>query len=171
MRRCYLCQKRLYIPQETTEGVPKGDFEVNPLKTKGADDDNPQTTRSGTKSTSDRHTTVKQSNKSNLIHGHLIPKSIFDRFTQALLSPKDLKIFKASHTGTLLEVGKGKMYSPKLLNRDMCCFNCEGILSSKGESPFIKQFFDKIYNPSNPKSPKQELFIEYGPWLYHFVQD
>ena len=170
LRRCYLCQKRLYIPQEIadSEGVPKGDFEVNPLKTKGADDDNPQTTRSGTECTSDKHTTVKQSNKSNLIHSHLIPKSIFDRFTQACPSPKDLKIFEASHTGTLLEVGKGRMYSPKLINRDMCCFNCEGILSSKGERPFMKQFFDKIYNPSNPKSPKQELFIEYGPWLYHF---
>lgn len=165
-KRCYLCQKRLYIHQEIAEGVSKG--EVNPPETKTTDDDDPQTTCSGTKSTSDRHITVKQHNKSNLIHSHLIPKSILDRFTQALPSPKHLKIFVASHTGTLLEVDKGKVYSPKPLGRDMCCFSCEGILNSKGESPFMKQFFDKIYNPSNPKSPKQELFIEYGPWLYHF---
>ena len=145
-----MCQKRLYVPQEIAEGVPKGDFEVNPLKTKGANDDNPQTTCGGTKSTSDRHKTVKQSNKSNLIHSHLIPKSIFDRFTQAHPSPKNLKIFEASHTGTLLEVGKGKMYSPKLINRDMCCFNCEGILNSKGERPFFLTKYTTLPIQSHP---------------------
>ena len=166
LKRCYLCQKRLYVPQEIAEGVPKD--KVNPRETKATDDDNAQITCSGTKSTSDRPTTVKKHNKSNLIHSHLIPKSILDRFTQALPSPKHLKIFAVSHTGTLLEVDKGKVYSPKPLGRDMCCFNCEDILNSKGEGPFMKKFFDKIYNPSNPTSPKQELFIEYGPWLYHF---
>ena len=166
LKRCYLCLKRLYIPRSvTTEDVPKDNAEIFQHAT---NDSNSRATGSDSKCKSDRHTAVKQHGKSNLIHSHLIPKAILDRFTQALPAPKHLKIFVASHTGTLLEVDKGKVYSPKPLGRDMCCFNCEYILSSKGESPFMKSFFDKIYNPTDPQSPKQEHFIEYGPWLYHF---
>jgi len=111
---------------------------------------------------------VPKHSKTKLIHSHLIPKSILDRFTQALPAPKNLKIFSASHTGTLLEVDKGKVYSPKPLGRDMCCWNCENILSSKGESAFMKMFFNTVYNLADPQSSKKEHFIEYGPWLYHF---
>ena len=164
LKRCYLCLKRLYIPQSaTTGGVSKVKAEVSQHAT-----DESEATCGESKCKSDRHIAAKQRGKSNLIHSHLIPKSILDRFTQALPAPKHLKIFVASHTGTLLEVDKGKVYAPKPFGRDMCCSNCEDILSSKGESSFMKKFFDKIYNPAEPQSPKQEHFIDYGPWLYHF---
>ena len=165
LKRCYLCLKRLYIPQSATaDSVPKVKAEVSQHATNHS-----EVTGNDSKCKSDRHVgAVKQRAKSNLIHSHLIPKSILDRFTQALPAPKHLKIFVAIHTGTLLEVDKGKVYAPKPFGRDMCCSNCEDILSSKGESPFMKSFFDKIYNPADPQSPKQEHFIEYGPWLYHF---
>jgi len=168
LKRCYLCQKRLYVPQNNTEGVTKDNAEVSQLEMKAASDDKPQASANDLKGKPVKPTAAKQHGKSNLIHSHLIPKSILDRFTQSLPAPKNLKIFVSSHTGTLLEVDKGKVYSPKPLGRDMCCWNCEDILSSKGESPFMKSFFDKIYDPTDPQSPKQEHFIEYGPWLYHF---
>jgi len=164
LKRCYLCQKRLSTASVKAEVIGNG---AHVSATSSPSTNNGDNTACG-KISLPWNKDVPKHSKTKLIHSHLIPKSILDRFTQALPAPKNLKIFAASHTGTLLEIDKGKVYSPKPLGRDMCCWNCENILSSKGESTFMKMFFNTVYNLADPQSSKKEHFIEYGPWLYHF---
>ena len=105
---------------------------------------------------------------SKLVHSHPIPYSLLDRFAHSVPSKRNLKMFHLSAESTQMEPHKGKVYAPKQMTRDMFCTTCEDILSAKGETQFMRDFFDKIYDYSDPTKSCQSQEIEYGKWLYHF---
>ena len=109
-----------------------------------------------------------KSRHSKLVHSHTIPYSILVRFSQSVPAKRNLKVFRSSAEGTPMEQHKGKVYAPRQITRYMFCNSCEDILSAKGESWFVRDFFDKIYDSTDPLKPHQSQKIAYGKWLYHF---
>lgn len=116
----------------------------------------------------DSESKSEKTKHSKLVHSHLIPYSLLSRFAHSLPAKRNLKIFRSSAQGTVMEQHKGKVYAPKQVTRYMFCTTCEDILSAKGEAKFIPDFFDKIYDSSDPSKPCQMQNIRYGKWLYHF---
>ena len=137
-KRCYLCWRRLQAAASTNPGSSGSEGNKGDLK------------------------------HSKLVHSHSIPYSLLDRFARSVPSKRNLKMFRSSAEGTQLKPHKGKIYAPKQITRDMFCTTCEDILSAKGETQFMRDFFDKIYDSSDHTKPRQSQKIEYGKWLYHF---
>lgn len=108
------------------------------------------------------------SDHSKLIRSHPIPHSLLNRFAQSVPTKSNLKIFRLTAEGTQIEPHKGNVYAPKQITRYMFCTSCESILSAKGETQFVRDFFDKIYDISDPLKPCQSQTVPYGKWLYHF---
>ena len=108
------------------------------------------------------------SKHSKLVHSHTIPHSLLKRFAQSVPAKRNLKMFRLSAEGTQVEPHKGKIYAPKQATLFMFCTSCEGVLSAKGEAQFVRDFFDKIYDSSDPSKPRQSQTIQCNKWLYHF---
>lgn len=109
-----------------------------------------------------------RSRHSKLVRSHPISCSLLDRFAQSVPTGRNLKIFRSSAEGTQMEMQKGNVYAPKQITRYMFCTSCEDILSAKGETHFVRDFFDKIYDSSDTSKPSQSQVLHYDKWLYHF---
>lgn len=95
---------------------------------------------------------------------HIVPNFILSRFAEGMkrsVSKKDYII-----KGTSSEE---QQKSPRQASWYMLCKDCELKLSSAGESPFAKDFFQKVYQKADPLSPTKEHDIAYSEWLYQFA--
>ena len=100
--------------------------------------------------------------KEELVRSHMCPHSILKEFCAASTTPENLRIFDTSSS----EIGHSK--SPKQITTYAFCKSCENVLSTYGEQEFVPHFFRKVYSVSGPSVNETDLYIEYGPWLYHF---
>ena len=171
--RCFLCREKLQTRKEkftTLADYPTQDDSVkhnSSLRQREEVQKMPTTKAAAVEEdlASDSHYSKDTSGevkgkkgKIKLIHSHLFPKAILDRFAINTTAPKGLRVFQE---------GAGRLKGPREMNRYMLCADCETLLSSNGETQFVPGFFDKLYNPENTTS-EQEVKIKYGDWLYKF---
>ena len=113
-------------------------------------------------------TVVKKQKVPRLIKSHLFPRAIIERFAHAVPHPKDAKVITSHMPGLAMK----RMYRQRLISPGasiyMLCHTCENTLSAHGESQFMTQFFDKLYDTKDPSKSTSEQVIKYSVELYNF---
>ena len=95
---------------------------------------------------------------------HVVPNFVLSGFAKGLkrsVSKKDYII-----KGTSSEE---QGMTPRQAAWYMLCKDCELKLSSSGESPFARDFFQEVYQTTDPLSPTKQHNIAYSEWLYQFA--
>ena len=137
-QRCYLCHQNLAARQPTAS-------------------DN-STTTSAAASTS----FVKK----KLISSHIYPKAMLDRFASGVPLPENKRIYDSLNPGLSSQFTGDQPQSAKESSYYMLCHYCEDLLSQHGENWFLTNFFDKLYDKTNPGKSRDEQVIPYTDKLY-----
>lgn len=118
---------------------------------------------------SDIYSKKKGKRKTKLIRSHLFPDAILNRFAHAVPLPNNAKVI-ISHMPGLGQQRKfqNSLVSPHKCTVFMLCSTCELTLSRYGETQFVPQFFDKIYDTKFPSQSCEEQVIRYSEHLYSF---
>ena len=96
-----------------------------------------------------------------LIRSHFCPKSLLSAFAKGSLLPKNQRIIDTK----LDAIGQTK--SPKEVAYFMFCPECEDVFSKYGETQFMPEFFNVIYDVENPVQTDDRV-VHYKEWLYQF---
>jgi len=72
---------------------------------------------------------------------HFCPRKILERFASGCYIPNNMKGLLSLHDGNVVSCD-----TPKTETRYMFCSSCEDILSQHGETQFLPNFFDKLYD-------------------------
>ena len=113
------------------------------------------------------HASVKRREK--LIKSHLFPKAILERFAHAIPLPNDARVINIFMPGLAIKRKyKHRLVSPHKCTLFMLCSTCENTLSGHGETQFISQFFDKLYDTEDPGKSTDKQIIQYSTELYNF---
>ena len=138
-QRCYLCRRNLATRQPPRE-------------------DEDSTTSAA----------MCASSKEKLISSHLFPKAMLDRFASSVPVPKNKRIFDTLNPGLSSQFTGDHPQSAKESSYYMLCHSCEDLLSQQGENWFLTNFFDKLYDKSNPGISQDKQVIPYTSKLYLF---
>ena len=103
--------------------------------------------------------------RGRLQSSHVMPKFVLAGFSKGMKRSATKKDYLIK--GVLGD--KEEERTPKLAAWFMLCRDCEQKLSSQGESPFARKFFQEVYKISDPSSPVSEHCIPYSGWLYQFA--
>ena len=99
--------------------------------------------------------------KDKLIKSHLFPRAILDRFAHAVPLPNDSKVIVSHMPGLAMKrKHQHSMSSPRTCTLFMLYSACENTLSGHGESQFVSQFFDQLYNTKDPPKSTGEQVIK-----------
>lgn len=107
--------------------------------------------------------------RDKLIKSHLFPKAILDRFAHAVPLPNDARVINNLMPGLgIKRKYKHRLVSPRKCALYMLCSTCECTLSGHGETQFMSQFFDRLYDTNEPCKSTDKQIIQYSPELYNF---
>ena len=119
--------------------------------------------------TSKKHYHPTTQRKNRLIKSHLFPKAILERFAHAVPLPNNARVINSNMPGLAMKRKyKHHLISPRKSALFMLCSACENTLSGHGESQFIPQFFDKLYDTVDPSKSTDDQVIKYSVELYNF---
>ena len=119
-----------------------------------------------------------------IVNSHFVPDTILSHFSRAIHSqpqsdaaePKSQskkRTSKAPKVPVLLQSAHLAKYGTPLDHTKavfrMFCDHCDNAILSADENQFTNNFFCKIYDTKDLKSPMSEKTISYGPWLYRFA--
>ena len=104
--------------------------------------------------------------KEKLIASHVYPRAILDRFASSIPLPKGKKVF--DDIGPAAGRREQLVKTAKESNFYMLCHQCEDTLNKHGEKWFLVNFFDKLYDTTNPENSRCEQSIPYTSQLYMF---
>ena len=102
--------------------------------------------------------------RKKLRSSHVVPNFILSGFAEGMkrsASKKDYIIKGAS--------SEEQEKTPRQAAWYMLCKDCELKVSRSGESSFAKDFFQKVYEKTDPSSPAKDHSIPYSTWLYQFA--
>ena len=116
----------------------------------------------------DKSCDLQSSATTSLRASHVFPNFILSRLAEAVPASYGARICHWDVYGAGQLKKKSQLLAPGACTLYMLCGKCEGILSSYGEAQFVRSFFDRIYDVTNPSMPKEAQSISYGPWLYLF---
>ena len=97
---------------------------------------------------------------SELKRSHIWPRSILQRFSSGVELPKSKKTMLVSWQS------QERYWSPKDVTFFLFCGVCEKTLNLHGETQFIPDFFDRVYDRA--QGSRSAKSIEYSSWLYQF---
>ena len=106
--------------------------------------------------------------KKKLISSHMYPKAMLDRFASGVPLPKSKKIYDSLNPGLSSQFTGDQPQSAKESSYYMLCHCCEDLLSQHGENWFLTNFFDTLYDKTNPGRSRDEQVIPYTDKLYLF---
>lgn len=109
----------------------------------------------------------KTSQRHSLQASHLFPESIIKRFVSAVPLAKGKKVITIKGFRPTFDPTKGSLHSHGEATLYMLCHECEQLLSVS-ESWFLRNFFSKVYDTSDPSKPREEQSIPYSDQLYKF---
>ena len=114
-------------------------------------------------------TTLRRDRSEKLIRSHLFPKAILERFAHAVPLPPDARVIIGHMPGLAMQRKyRNSLVSPRQSTLFMLCSTCENTLSGHGETQFVSQFFDKLYDTKNSSQSTGEQVIKYSKELYNF---
>ena len=115
------------------------------------------------------HAAVTVKRKEKLIKSHLFPKAILERFANAVPLPNDARVINSFMPGLATKRKyKHRLVSPRNCTLFMLCSTCENTLSGHGETQFISQFFDRLYDTKDSCKSTDKQIIQYSAELYNF---
>ena len=109
----------------------------------------------------------KANQRQGLQASHLFPESIIKRFVSAVPLAKGKKVVTLKGFRPTFDPTKGSLHSYGEATLYMLCHECEQLLSTS-ESWFLRNFFSKVYDTSDPSKPRDEQTIPYSDQLYKF---
>ena len=77
---------------------------------------------------------------------HYCPRKILERFASGCYMPSNMKAVLSLHEGNVISCD-----TPKTETLYMFCSSCEDLLSQNGETQFLPNFFDKLYDVADLK--------------------
>ena len=106
-----------------------------------------------------------------LIKSHLFPKAVLDRFAHAVPCSNDARVMVSHMPGLIMQRKyRNRLISPRRSTLFMLCSACENTLSGHGETQFVSQFFDKLYDTTHSSCmATSEQAIRYSQELYNFL--
>ena len=78
---------------------------------------------------------------------HYCPRKVLERFTSGCYMPSNMKGLLSLHEGNVISCD-----TPKIKALFMFCSSCEDLLSQNGETQFLPNFFDKLYDIADLKN-------------------